>query len=735
MTARIGTFCYRHRWLVLFAWLLILVGGVASAGVVLDNLDPDDRDYAPESIQAYQVLDDSSEIGQRVIALVEGVDLTAPQTRDAIERASTEISGFANVATVDEPVPAVDGSGLAVPVTLDRLTDSDTERAATDQVAQRLRAIADDLPGSTVRIGGGAVMQPEINEVVGNDLSSAELRGLPLTLVVLVFVFGGLVAAGVPLLATVVTLFGGFAVLLGFSQFVQLDQNVVTVVSLLSLGLSIDYGLLLLARYREELVPAYRSALAGGSRTVDRRARADALARAWGTAGRTIMFSGLIVAGALCGLLAIQIRDLQAMAAAGISAALVAVTVALTFTAALVSIFGRAIRPSRRAVRKAGEAAVAAAGAAEETGFFAGLARFTQRWPVPIALVTVAGLLVAGYPLLRMKVELTGLEGLPPSIESVAVANDLSTRYGQSSDPAVQVVARTTVESLETWANRWRTDPAVLRVEPAVAAGPNLSVITLAVRGDEQGEAAQGLVQRVRADRPAGAESWVTGQAAMLVDVLASLRSSLPAAIAVTVLAMFVLLFLMTGSVVVPLKAIVMGVVSLGATFGVLVLLFQDGWLAGPLDTLTTGGLNPFVMSIVFAFAFGLSMDYEVFLLGRIKEYVDAGYDTDRAVRRGLQHTGRIITTAALLMLIVFGAFGFASISDIEQIGVGLFVGVLVDATIVRCLLVPATMTLLGRWNWWAPAPLRRLHRRFGLREHVAAAAPEPAPQVTSGVR
>jgi RND superfamily putative drug exporter len=728
VTTRIGIFCFRHRWLVLSIWLLILIGGVASAGVVLDKLDPEDRDYAPESIQAYQVLEESSDVGARVIALVEGLDLGAGQTLDAIERAADEIRRYPQVATVDDPIPATDGSGLALPVTLDATLDAAGAREAADQVSERLRSIAADLPGSTVRLGGDAVLQPEVNEVVARDLSTAELRGLPLTLIVLVFVFGGLVAAGVPLLATVVTLFGGFAVLLGFSQLVQLDSNVVTVVTLLSLGLSIDYGLLLLARYREELMPAYRTALAADGR-VERAARIAALARAWGTAGRTIMFSGLIVAAALCGLLAIQIRDLQAMAAGGISAALVAVTVALTFTAALVSVLGRAIRPSRRALRRA----TATATDTDETGFFAGLARFTQRWPVAVAVITVAGLLAAAYPVLRTKIELTGLEGLPPSIESVAVANDLSARYGESSQPAVQVVARTTVESLGTWALRFSSDPDVLRVEPARAVGPNLSIVALAVRGDEQGEGAKALVERIRADRPPGVESWVTGQAALLVDVLETLRSNLPGAAAITVLAMFVLLFLMTGSVVVPLKAIVAGVVSLGATFGVLVLLFQDGWFAGSLDTLTTGGLNPFVMAVVFAFAFGLSMDYEVFLLGRIKEYVDAGHDTDTAVRRGLQHTGRIITTAALLMLIVFGAFGFASISDIEQIGVGLFVGVLVDATIVRCLLVPATMTLLGRWNWWAPEPLRRLHRRLGFSERPrVAAVVEPAREVAS---
>jgi len=616
---------------------------------------------------------------------------------------------------VDGPVPASDGSGLAIAVTLEDLEDSARERAAADRSEQRLRAIAGELSGATVRIGGSAVLQPQVNEVVLRDLNNAELRGLPITLVVLVIVFGGLIAAGVPLLATLVTLAGGFAVLLGFSKAVTLDQNVVTVVTLLSLGLSIDYGLLLVARYREELVPAYRGAQLRGERRVSVQAREQALRRAWGSAGRTIMFSGLIIAASLAGLLTVRIAGLQAMAAGGISAALVAVTVALTFTAALVAVLGRAIRPTKRTLLRDERS-----DAESDRGFFARLARFTQRRPVPVALGTLALLLAAGAPLLRMEPTIPGLEGLPSSIESVSVATDVSARYGESSEPGILVVARTDAQRLDAWATRWRTDPAVLRVEPAQQVGPGIATVAIAMKGGDQDADARALVQRVRADRPPGGESWVAGQAALLVDVLATLRTSLPWAAAVTVLAMFVLLFLMTGSVVVPIKAIVMGVLSLGASFGVLVLLFQDGWLAGPLDTLTVGGLSPFVMAIVFSFAFGLSMDYEVFLLGRVKEYVDAGHDTDAAVRMGLQHTGRIITTAALCMLIVFGAFGLAQISDIEQIGVGLFVAVLVDATIVRCLLVPATMTLLGRWNWWAPKPLRR------LRLAPESAAPQP---------
>ena len=202
----------------------------------------------------------------------------------------------------------------------------------------------------------------------------------------------------------------------------------------------------------------------------------------------------------------------------------------------------------------------------------------------------------------------------------------------------------------------------------------------------------------------------------------------LPAAIGVTLAAMVLLLFAMTGSLVVPIKAVLANLVSLGATFGVLTAVFGDGVGSGLLDTITVGALNPFVIVLVFAFAFGLSMDYEVFLLGRIKEQVDAGTPTDVAVRRGLQHTGRVITSAALLMVIVFSCFAAARVGNIEEIGLGLAVAVLIDATVVRCLLVPATMTLLGRFNWWAPQWLKRVHRRIGLGEHQLPAAPPPTP-------
>jgi RND superfamily putative drug exporter len=586
-----------------------------------------------------------------------------------------------------------------------RAGSEDFEDTAVTAVRDRLHAMATPLREAgqadvRILVGGNRLLNREVNQEVRRDLEQAELISLPLSLIVLVIVFGGLIAAGLPVLAAVVSVASAMVVLLGFSYFTDLDQNTVTVVTLLGLGLSVDYGLLMVARYREELGAGHEPV--------------DALGRAWATAGRTVLFSALTVAAALAGLLMFGIRQLAALGAAGVSIAVVALFASLTFTAALIGFARRRIKPRR-----------ARSPSDDERGFFAALSRFVQRFPGPVALLVSVGLLAAGVPLLSVTLRLPGLESLPAGIESVEVANRTRTDYGLRSAPTVLVVARVDRAALDSWAGRFADDPAVAEVRPAEAQG-DVSRVEFALRGEEQDAAAQSLVRRMRADRPPGGPSWVTGDAAFLIDLLGVLVDRLPLALATTIVAMVVLLFLMTGSLVIPVKAILANVVSLGATFGVLVAVFEFGYGADALNMLVVGGLSPFMMVIVFAFAFGLSMDYEVFLLGRIKEYVDHGDDSDTAVRRGLQHTGRIITSAALLMIIVFICFAFAEVGQIEQVGLGLTVAVLIDATVVRCLLVPATMTLLGRWNWWAPAPLKRLHARVGLAEATPADVAAP---------
>ncbi|GAA1734873.1 MMPL family transporter [Luedemannella helvata] len=729
---RLGAWCFRRRWWVLAAWVLAVLAGMASLGPLFNRLDGNTVPDSAESVRAYAVLADGNRSAGTVHVLVDlgptelippasllagggagagaptgPVDPATAAVATSVTRGATRLAGLPGVDTVTQPFApglprgaalrlfAADRHGLLIVVTLGRL-DRNGRNQTVHAIEAEGRTLAAALPaGSSVRVGGAPALSKQQNDVLRTDLNTAELVSLPLSLVVLVIVFGGVVAAGLPVLAAVVSVAASMTVLLGFSMVTTVDQDGMTVVTLLGLGLSVDYGLLLVARYREEL--------AAGHPPV------EAVARTWATAGRTILFSALTVAAAISGLLLFGLPRLAALGAAGVSIALVAMLVAITLTAALIGIGRRRIRPSRRQR--------AAAAGAVDRGFFAGLARGVQRRPWFVALGTGLVLLAVGAPLLFTNAQLPSAAGVPDSVAAKHVSTALNARFGQSNGPTVTVVARTTPEALDAYAARFADDPAVVTVLPAKAAGANLSSVAFQVAGDGQTPADRELVRRLRADRPAGltggTDAWVTGDAAVLTDVIDLIRRGLPAAAAVTLLAMLVLLFAFTGSLVIPIKAILANVISLGATLGVMTAVFVYGWGSGPLDTLTVGGLNPFVVVVVIAFAFGLSMDYEVFLLGRVREYVAGGADTDTAVRRGLQHTGRVITSAALLMVIVFGCFTAAKLGNIEQIGLGLTVAVLIDATIVRCLLVPATMTLLGRHNWWAPGPLRRLHARL----------------------
>jgi RND superfamily putative drug exporter len=707
--ARLGAWCFRRRWWVVGVWLVVVVGGVLAAGPLLNAISETNTVRKKvESIEAYDLIGTAEDSSGQVIALVDGVDPAAQDVRTAVDAAAARLRGVQHVRKVETTAVSADGRALLVVATLEKV-DKPTRNAAVGRVETEFDRLDAELPaGADVRAGGSATISRDSGEALAADRDRAELLSLPLTLIVLVVVFGGLIAAGVPVLAAIVSVAAVFPVLYVFTTFTDVDSNALTVASLLGLGLSVDYGLLLVARYREELAAGFTPDVAVG--------------RAWATAGRTILFSALTVAAALAGLLAFSVRQLTALGAAGVSIALVAMLVSLTFTAALIGLARRRLKPARRPT-----------GDEAGSGFFAALAAFVQRRAALVAVLTAALLLAAGLPLLSATVKLPGLQGIPRNIESIRVADELNVRFGRSFAPTVTLIARTSAADLDAYAARWSADPAVAKVQPAKPVGSGLAAVELNLRGGAQDDAAKDLVHRVRADRPAGVQSWVTGDAAVLVDLIDLIVEDLPLALGITLTAMLVLLFAMTGSVVVPVKAILANVVSLGATLGVMVAVFEHGWLSGVLGTLTVGGLDPFVVVILFAFAFALSMDYEVFLLGRVKEYVDGGDDTDTAVRRGLQHTGRVITSAALLMVIVFGCFAAAKMGSIEQIGLGLATAVLIDATVVRCLLVPATMTLLGRWNWWAPAVLRRLHRRIGLKELTLPPA-QPAADVPAPV-
>jgi RND superfamily putative drug exporter len=461
-------------------------------------------------------------------------------------------------------------------------------------------------------------------------------------------------------------------------------------------GLSIDYGLLTVSRFREELstrehrVPSPEEVAHAAERTV-------------ATAGRTVLFSALIVAIALSGLLLFEASIMRAIGVAGVSVVLVAMVVAITLVPAL------CVLGAKRLARKA-------AAPTSDTGIFSQLAVGVQRRPVAVIIAVVIVLVTLALPTLSMRLTSSGTELLPVDAQQRVFFEQLARDYPALSAPEVTVVARSSdTAAVTAWAQQFRDDPGVESVA-VTPLGTTDQRVDIRVAGPPTSDEAQELVTSIRATT-APFETLTTGQAAGQIDFLASMSARAPYAVGLVVLGTLVLLFLMTGSVIIPIKALLLNIISLGAALGVVVWIFQEGHLEGLLNFSSVGAVESIVPFLVLAFGFGLSMDYEVFLLSRIVEFHRAGYENDRAVSLGLQRTGRIITSAALLIVIVFAGFVAGDILIIKEMGVALVAAVLIDATLVRMLLVPATMTLLGRWNWWAPTPLRRLHDRFGITE------------------
>jgi len=677
--------------------VLLIVAGFGLSGLVFERLVPTQGGASSESVRGFELLGDVSPYGGQVVAVVDGVTPDDP----ALAPVAADLQRLGGVGRVRWPgssassdLVATDRAAVAFVIDLDN--DVADEDAAVDEIESVLRLLQRDGVGR-VLVGGDLLVFQEVNEQIQRDITTAELIALPITLVVLVLVFGGLLPAALPIIGALASIAGAFVCLLAVSTFLDLDPNVVPVTTFLGLGLAVDYSLLMVSRFREER---------GAGRTV-----AGAVARTTQTAGRTILFSGLTVATALSGLFLFAEPIFHGIAAAGVAVVLVAMLAALTLVTALLAAFGHRIKAPTRPL--------------PDDGRFARLASRVQRRPWPIAVLVAAGLLLAGTPILGATFANGGPELLPESFQSRQVDDILTDRFpGQGSDPVI-VVSRAPAAQVQTWATDVLgalPEGTVLAATPPVEVADGVSMLNVVPEGTSQGDTAKALVQALRADPPPG-ESYVTGQAAFLVDFQNSIISRAPWAFLLVALATLVLLFLMTGSVVVPVKALVMNTVSLGATFGALVWIFADGHLEWLLRFEASGAIETWVPVLVFAFAFGLSMDYEVFLLARIKEAHDglpAGTGRERnnaAVRLGLQRSGRIITSAALLVVIVFLGFTTAQMLGLKQLGVALALAVAVDATIVRCLLVPATMTLLGEANWWAPGPLRRLHARFGLRE------------------
>ena len=516
----------------------------------------------------------------------------------------------------------------------------------------------------------------------------------------MVVVFGGFLAAGFPVIGAVASIAGALATLLGFSYLLDLDATVVNVVTVLALGLCIDYGLLVVSRFREELRALLRGAPV--AELTDEQV-VDATATTMDRAGRTVVFSALTVAISLAGLMVLQIQFIRAVSAAGVSVVLVALAVALTLIPALCAL------GARRLLRRGTETA-------PDTGVFSRLAEVVHRVPW-LVITLVAGLLVVlALPALRMQLTESGPELLPRGTPERTFYEDFREGYPLLAGAEVLVVTTAPADQVEAWAATAGDRPGVESVDPVNHLEHGVSTVGFQTGDNGTGENSRALVDSLRTDRPPF-DAKVVGQASGLLDFRATVAERAWWAIGLVVLATLVLLFLMTGSVVIPVKALVMNVLSLGAALGVTVWIFEDGHLEDLLRFSSTGGLENTIPLLVLAFGFGLSMDYEVFLLSRIVELHEQGHDTRTAVTLGLQRSGRIITSAALLMVIVFSGFAAGDLLIMKQMGVALVLAIAIDATLVRMLLVPATMSVLGSANWWAPAPLRRLHERWGITE------------------
>lgn len=703
MFAAIGRFTHRRRWYVVVAWFALLAVGFTVGSQVFNHLSEPQGSTSAESVAGMEELADDAPPRPGVIVVVNDVDTTDPTVADAVGEVSAEVADLPYVTKVtnsydtgDPMLTSPDGEATLIAVTL---RPEDDMAAVHKRVEELREAFHDSVPGAEVLVGGDEPLMRDEMVTTEQDLFQGQMIVLPVILFALLLVFRGWRAAALPLFGAVVTVAGALLLLLAATSAIDVAGYAVDVVALFGLALAVDYSLLMVSRFREEraATPAPEAVSLAVERTV-------------AAAGRTITYSALTVIASLAGLFVFDNPVFRSLAIGGIATVIVALLAGLTLVPAMLSIWGRRIKPETRAIA--------------DDGAFGRLARRVQKRPLLVTAGVTALLVATALPFLGVNFSNGDHRVLPTSMESRQATDVLVQRFpGMGTDP-IQVVARTPAEDPRVVA--YADDIARLNNVEAVSIQPvgrDSSVISVVPAGETQGEQAQQLVADLRAERP-DYESWVTGQTAFLIDFRDHIAERLPWAIALIGLATFVLLFFMTGSVLVPLKALVMNTLSLGATFGALVWIFQDGHLSGLLGFTAFGAIEVWVPIIVFVFAFGLSMDYEVFLLSRVKECYDQCGNSDRAVANGLQRSGRIITSAAVLVMIAFLGFALGDNLGIKEMGLALAIAVAVDATIVRCLLVPATMTVLGNANWWAPSWLRRIHDRYGLHEAPAAVIP-----------
>jgi putative drug exporter of the RND superfamily len=765
MLTRFARLSTNHaRAVVIAAVVMFAIAGALGGGVADDLTSGGFDDPSSESERADDALAERFDTGVPNLLLLVTArdgDVDAP----AVAAVGTALT--AELAAEDgvDDVVSYWSEGNAPP-----LRNDDGSRALVvarvvgndDQVEDRVTELAPryeqwrgtagvDAAAVDVEVGGFAEVYHEVGDTIEEDLLRAETIALPITLVLLILVFGSVVAASLPLVIGVMSIVGTFLVLRVLAGLTDVSIYALNLTTALGLGLAIDYSLFVVSRYREELRAGYSPRVA-----VTRTVR---------TAGRTVTFSALTVAASLCATLVFPIAFLRSFAYAGVAVALLAGLFSVVVLPAILFLLGHRVNALtlwRRSVTP------------PEEGFWHRVATVVMRRPIPIATAVVAFLLVLGTPFLGLRLSSPDDRVLPESADVRQVHDVLREEFSSEEAGALSVVAPDAPNAvpglrnqIDAYATQLATMPSVARVDAATGtycgaglaeqlgcdpgqlvlppdsspryadfSADGATYLSVIPSVEPVSEAGEDLVHAIR-DADAPWDVLVTGQSASLIDTNQSLFDRLPWALGLVAAITAVLLFMMFGSVVIPAKAIVLNVLSLTATFGAMVWIFQEGHLSGLLDFTATGSLNAAMPILMFCIAFGLSMDYEVMLLSRIKEEHDNGADSVRSVAVGLERTGRIVTAAAVLIAVVMIAFATSRVSFIKLFGVGLTLAVLTDAFLIRGTLVPAFMRLAGDWNWWAPGPLRRFHDRWGISEHVDLddedAGGPPAPEREAG--
>ncbi len=697
----------RPRWIGIAAILFFLLAG-ALGGSVADRLDPYGADDpATESVEAREALLDAGFRAPGAIVIVENAPVAKPATRARVESIARQLRRRADVAAVSgyyetgsRAFVSMDGRSTYLSVALKPKDDKQWQEAGAD--------IADEFnsrPG--VVVGGPAVAQEQVNTQVEKDLQMAEMLAFPLLFLFSFIFFRSLVAALLPVMIGVLAIVGTFLIIRLLSEVGSISIFALNLTTGLGLGLAIDYSLFIVSRYREEI------ARSGPGMAAMRRTMA--------TAGRTVFFSSVTVAAALASLIVFPQRFLYSMGFGGALVTLLAAVVSLTVLPAVLTLLGTRVNSlAPRSLRRRAEAETRP----DEQGFWYRLSRFVMRRPAPIATLSALFLIVLGLPFFSIKFTAADPQILPKEASARQVYDSMQVEYPPYRDTPIWV----SVEGGGPAAAA-RVRAEARQVEGVSAALPpqrvtgELRVVQVISSDTFRSEASQSTVERIREIEVSGAQVQVGGATADFVDFQSSLVRHLPIAFGIIILATLVILFLMTGSVVLPIKSLIMNFLNLSAVFGLLVLIFQDGRFEGLFDYTGQGALEQTMPVLLFALAFGLSTDYAVFLLSRIKEARDDGASDSESVAIGLERTGRIVTAAALMFAVAIGAFATSQIIFVKQNGIGTALAVLIDASIIRALLVPSLMELLGKWNWWAPPPLRRLHERFGISE---TKLPEP---------